>query len=158
TLAELAVVIALVAIAVALVMETRRQAREAGRRLASIALSSDGKTVIAGFTDGGAASWDTNSGSLAESIARADDYDAQYPVVICPDSHLVARILLKDLPQVGGFERALQVMDLATGREVTRRPITSIAPRGMAFSRDGSWLAFTGTAEAFVFDPRTPSA
>jgi WD40 repeat protein len=157
TLAELGIAIALVAIVLGIVMEVRRLNRGADREIASMQLSSDGSRVVAGFSDGSAAEWDTNAGILVGSSAASEQWDSQYPVVISADGRMAARILL-DLPRTGGFARALQVCSLETGREIMRRPITAIVPGGLVFSKDGSRLALAGTDEVFVIDPHSPTA
>ena len=63
TLAELLVLVALIAIVVAFGVEIRRLYQQRDRFLNTIYLSDDGKRVICRFTDKSMQAWDTTTGS-----------------------------------------------------------------------------------------------
>ena len=126
TLAELLVLVALVAIAVTFGVEIRRLYQQRNRFLNTINLSADGKRVIGSFIDGSVQAWDTNDGHRVASLPPLPNLQPEVTTHISPDGRLVARLMMGSPTN---RNPVLQVAELDTGKEICRAIPSPMARR-----------------------------
>src|SRR5262245_4721569 len=74
TLAELMVLVALAAIAIAMAVEIGPRSTNRGRWINGLSVSDDGARVVATFVDGTVAAWETASGAKVASLQTSSDF------------------------------------------------------------------------------------
>ena len=136
TLAELLVLVALVAIAVAFGVEIRRLYQQRNRVLHTIDLSDDGERVIGSYSDGSVQAWDTTSGRPVAFLRPLPESQTELTACVSPNGRLVARLMIDN---TASQIPVLQVAELDTGKEICRRYSIS---NGSAFLPDNKRLAY----------------
>lgn len=137
TLAELLVVVALVAIAAAIVLNFKRQFSGAGRILQAMQFSPDGNRVVGLFSNGSVNAWNVSDGKQVQSLPGWDDVVYFSSAAISPDGRRVAHVHY----DVKAGTSLLTIRDLATGDQLLQA--TRWMTAAVAFSHDGKWLAVT---------------
>ncbi len=159
TIAELMVLMAVIAIGVAVVVEVRDSFTP--RFIQSISLTANSSRAIAALNDGSVLAWDTTTGEQHSLRAPSDNLLVE--PTISPDGKLVARIEYPQ-PLVPGskFQTLLKIADLDSSREFDCGPVDFVG-RPVAglveFSRSGDRLAIVDEAanQVRIVDPRNPS-
>jgi WD40 repeat protein/serine/threonine protein kinase len=121
-----------------------------------VAFSPDGASLAAAIQNGGPGTgmvrvWDVKTGRLLRAVPDPKQGPGAMPVavVFSPDGKLLAS---------AGFDRAVHLWELATGKEVRVLPGHELSVTGLSFSRDGKQLvSASGGLINLLIDRRGPN-
>jgi WD40 repeat protein len=120
-------------------------------KISSVALSADGRVLAAGNQDGSIRVWDVESGKTVRELPSIDtDPGWNGYLAFSPDSKLLATVGDSDMG------RAIRILSLENGKEVTRCSGHRNGSSSIAFSADGAKVVSGGfRGRVIVWDPKT---
>src|SRR5205807_10031478 len=107
-----------------------------GVRVHCVALSPDGKVVVAGYEDGLLFVWDAATGKLRHTLAGHRGHSSVTALAFTPDS--------KTLISTGRIDPSVRLWDVAGGKEVARLPVETYDGASVAVCGRGKTLAVGG--------------
>lgn len=130
--------------------EVRRFARRAAA-VNSVALSPDGRHLLAAGDDGVARLWDLGAGRVAGQLAHKSNSVALVPdrtihaLALSPDGHWAAT----------AGDKEVLLWDVATGHKLREWAWPDFGVHALAFSSDGRWLLAGGGDRALLWETAT---